>query len=234
MAGDQALGPIKSVHLKDAAYEALRAAITSLDLAPGQAISENMLVQQLGVSKTPVRAALTRLEAEGLVETVPFKGTFVSLVDPGDARDVIELRVLLEVAASRVACERATDEDLQRLSDLAKVAGVDEAAGEHQSALRDIGLFHDFLVGLSGNQRLVSSFRSLQGALMRIRAMSGSESDSIEDSSFEHQQIADAIIQRDADASAELLSTHLNRVLELYLASLDHGETGRSLDPISK
>jgi len=225
------LGPIKSVHLKDAAYEALRTAITNLDLAPGQAISENMLVEQLGVSKTPVRAALTRLEAEGMVETVPFKGTFVSLVDPDDARDVIELRVVLEVAAARVACESATAEDLDRLTQLAKVASLDEAAGEHRSALRDIGLFHDFLVELSGNQRLVSAFRSLQGPLMRIRALSGSESDSIEDSSLEHEQIAEAIIARDASAAAALLSNHLLRVLDLYLASQDQSEGEQAASP---
>lgn len=221
MASVSGLGPINSVHLKDAAYEALRTAITNLELAPGQAISEKMLVEQLGVSKTPVRAALTRLEAEGMVETVPFKGTFVSLVEPDDARDVIELRVVLEVAAVRLACERATRDDLHGLTELAKVP----TASEHGAALRGIGLFHESLIGLSGNQRLVASFRMLQGPLMRISALSGSEPGSIEDSSVEHAAIAAAIVASDPDLAAELLSTHLYRVLDLYLASSDQGES---------
>jgi GntR family transcriptional regulator of vanillate catabolism len=225
------LEPIKSVHLKDAAYDVLRAAITSLQLAPGQAISENMLVEQLGVSKTPVRAALTRLEAEGMVETVPFKGTFVSLVDPDDARDVIGLRVVLEVAAARMACERATQDELNHLGELARVASVDGADAEHRSALRDIGLFHEYLVGLSGNRRMVMSFRSLQGPLMRIRALSGSRSESIEDSSLEHAQIAEAIAARDANAAESLLSAHLVRVLDLYLATRDQGESDQTALP---
>jgi GntR family transcriptional regulator, rspAB operon transcriptional repressor len=219
MASESRLGPLKSVHLKDAAYDALLAAITNLDLEPGQAISENMLVEQLGVSKTPVRAALTRLEAEGMVETIPFKGTFVSTVHPDDARDVIELRVVLEVAAARLACERATPEELDRLMELAHVASVDEAAGEHLSALRDIGRFHEFLVELCGNRRLVSSFQLLQVPLMRISALSGSNRSSIEDSSVEHAAVAAAITAGDSDLAAELLSTHLYRVLDLYLAS---------------
>jgi DNA-binding GntR family transcriptional regulator len=78
MSEGKGLSRISSGHLKDAAYESLREAITNLDLAPGQAISENMLVKQLGVSKMPIRAALGRLEAEGMVETIPFKGTCVS------------------------------------------------------------------------------------------------------------------------------------------------------------
>jgi len=216
MSEDRGLSRIKSVHLKDAAYEALRDAITGLELAPGQAISENMLVKQLGISKTPIRAALGRLEVEGLVETISSKGTFVCSVDDDDAADLIELRIALEVAAVRAACARATDEQLSDLFVVAQRASIDEAAGEHHSALRDIGYFHDRLVRLSGNARLESAFLALTGPLMQIRAMSGAQSNSIDDSSDEHAEIVDAMVRRDADRASKLVEIHLSRILSLY------------------
>ncbi len=224
MSEKQGLAPIKSVHLKDVAYEALHSAITNLDLMPGQAISENMLVEQLGVSKTPIRAALGRLEAEGMVETVPFKGTFVSSVDDEDARDLIELRTALEVASATAACERATDEQLEELRQFARTAYRQEAAGEHESALNDIGEFHDRLVRLSGNARLESAYSALKGPIKRIRALSGAEPDSINASSGDHEKIVEAVAARDAELSALLVKEHLHRVLDLYLKS-------REVDP---
>lgn len=222
----QRLAPIKSVHLKDVAYEALHRAITNLDLMPGQAISENMLVEQLGVSKTPIRAALGRLEAEGMVETVPFKGTFVSSVSDQDARDLIELRTALEVASATAACERATDEQLEELRQFARAASLDEAAGKHESALNDIGEFHDRLVRLSGNARLESAFSTLNGPLKRIRTLSGAKPDSIDASSDDHEKIIDAVAERNAERAARLVKDHLHRVLDLYLKS-------REVDPAS-
>lgn len=221
MSEGTALSPIRSMHLKDAAYLAIRNAITTLELEPGRAISENMLVKQLGVSKTPIRAALGRLEAEGMVATVPFKGTFVRAVDDRDARGLIELRVALETAAVRAACIRATDKELAELQDLARRASMDEAAGEHESALRDIGDFHDRLVLLSGNVWLESAFVSISGPLARIRALAGTQDGSIDTSSSEHLDVVEALVRRDAEAAVMLIETHLNRVLDLFQRSRD-------------
>jgi len=219
MSDNQGLGPIKSVHLKDVAYEALHRAIINLELMPGQAISENMLVEKLGVSKTPIRAALGRLEAEGMVETVPFKGTFVTSVDDEDARNLIELRAALEVAAITAACERATEEQLEELRQFARTAYLHEVAGKHESALNDIGEFHDRLVQLAGNARLESAFSALKGPLERIRALSGAEPDSISTSSDDHEKIIEAVVERDAERAGRLVKDHLYRVLDLYLKS---------------
>ncbi len=219
MSEGQGLARITSVHLKDAAYDALFNAIATLDLAPGQAISENMLVAELGVSKTPIRAALGRLEAEGLVETTPFKGTFVCPIDEGDAEDLIELRVVLEVAAVEAACKRASDQEINELMDVARQAGLDEADGAHGLALREIGDFHERLVQMSGNRRLTEAFAALTGPLMRVRALSGAQPDSIEESSKEHAMIVEALAARDQETASALTRDHLLRVLDLYRRS---------------
>ncbi len=221
MSRSMGLSPISSVHLKDAAYLAIRDAITSLDLEPGRAISENMLVKQLGVSKTPIRAALGRLEAEGLVVTVPFRGTFVRTADDRDARGLTDLRIALESAAVRAVCVSATDEELAGLQDVAYQARMEEAFGEHESALRGIGDFHDRLVSLAGNEWLEAAYMAISGPIARIRVLSGDRSSSIDASSSEHVDIVKALVSRDADCAVSLIETHLNRVHELYQISYD-------------
>jgi len=213
---DTGLSPISSVHLKDAAYLAIRDAITTLELEPGRAISENMLVKRLGVSKTPIRAALGRLEAEGMVATVPFKGTFVRAVDDRDARGLIELRRALETAAVRAVCNYATDDELAELEEVACQASMDEAAGEHESALRDLGDFHHRLVLLAGNAWLEAAYLAISGPLARIRVLSGDQSSSIDASSSEHADIVKALVRRDDKSAVGLIEAHLDRVLELF------------------
>src|SRR5437762_8309628 len=100
----------------DWVYEELKSAIVDLRLAPGDPLREATLADQLGVSKTPIREALTRLEQEGLVETTSFKGAVVSGYSSADLEEIYELRELLEGAAARAAATSASEETLDRLA----------------------------------------------------------------------------------------------------------------------
>ncbi len=91
------------VSLKDKAYHAIKAAILSLKLKPGDPLVESDLAQQLGISKTPVRDALLELEREGFVTKVPFKGTYVTEITLKDVREVFQVRAVLEGLAARLA-----------------------------------------------------------------------------------------------------------------------------------
>ena len=104
--------------MTDWVYEEVRQAIIELRLKPGEALREAAIAEQLGVSKTPVREALARLEQEGLVETTSFKGAVVSGYSPEDLQEIYELRELLEGAAARAAAASASDETLTRLASL--------------------------------------------------------------------------------------------------------------------
>jgi DNA-binding GntR family transcriptional regulator len=99
----------------DWVYEELKSAIVDLRLAPGDPLREATLAEQLGVSKTPIREALTRLEQEGLVETTSFKGAMVTGYSRQDLIEIYELRELLENAAARAAAESMPDADRDRL-----------------------------------------------------------------------------------------------------------------------
>ena len=218
MPDERTMVALQPSHLKDDAYEAIRAALTNLTLPPGGSISENWLVSQLGISKTPIRHALTRLEQEGLVHTIPFKGTFVADTRDTDAKDLLELRIVLERLAARRVASQAAESDLDHLRKLASEGATAEAAGEHKDALLRIGDFHVELVRLSGNPWLVRTYDALGGPLDRLRTISGASKESIVASTAEHLAIVDALAAGDGDRAAELLAEHIARILDLYVA----------------
>lgn len=220
MTEPQALKTLHLSQLKDAAYDSIREAITDLRVPPGSAISENWLVSQLGISKTPIRHALTRLEQEGLVETIPFKGTFAAATRDEDAHDLMEVREVLEVAAARRIAEQPDPLSIARLRLLAEAGATSEAAGMHTDALRKIGDFHTELVAIANNPWLTRLYDALSGPLARLRSISGASAASVEDSTAEHLAIVDALEAGDADLAAERLGRHTDRVLELYMSSV--------------
>jgi len=100
--------------LSDQAYQVIKEAIISLELEPGERLKESTLAEELGISKTPIREALTRLQHEGLVETIRFKGASVAQIDDHDVEEIFEFRELLEGAAVKRAAIAFSSEDLQK------------------------------------------------------------------------------------------------------------------------
>ena len=219
MPDQRSLTTLQASHLKDEAYEAIRAALIDLTIPPETSISENWLVSRLGISKTPIRHALTRLEQEGLVYTVPFKGTFASAGHANDARDLLEVRTVLEQAAARRVAAEVDSTGLQHLRHLACAGASAEELGARSDALRNIGDFHVELVRLSGNPWLIRNYDALGGPLDRVRTISGASKASIVESTSEHNVIVDALEAGDADLASDLLDTHIQRVLALYVGA---------------
>jgi DNA-binding transcriptional regulator YhcF (GntR family) len=129
----------------DWVYEELKSAIVDLRLAPGDPLREATLAEQLGVSKTPIREALTRLEQEGLVETTSFKGAVVSGYSRQDLIEIYELRELLENAAARAAAESMSDEDRDRLRRICRESRKLTKGGDAAGLAALISAFDDVL-----------------------------------------------------------------------------------------
>ena len=106
--------------LRDVVFENLREAILEGKLKPGQRLMEVQLAEQLGVSRTPIREAIRKLELEGLVVMLPRKGAYVANMSFKDLIDVLEIRASLEGLAASLAAERRRDEDIEELEKLAK------------------------------------------------------------------------------------------------------------------
>ena len=189
--------------LTDSAYDELKRAIIELRFQPGDVLRESAIGRELGISKTPVREALLKLEHDGLVELIPFRGAQVSGYDADDVREILELRAIVESECiRRLAHER--DEDMIRLL-RSNVASSREAAetGDLRQIIRLFDEFDAILMSRLKNRRAVSLIGNLQDHMMRIGQLavrlSGRTAKSIE----EHTNIVDALEAGDADAAGE-------------------------------
>src|SRR5262244_3771229 len=137
----------------DWVYEELKLAIVDLRLAPGEPLREATLAEQLGVSKTPIRQALTMLEQEGLVETMSFKGAVVAGYSKQDLLEIYELRELLENAAARAAAASMSDEDRSRLDRITQESRKLRSSGDAAGLAALVSEFDDVLFEQVHNTR---------------------------------------------------------------------------------
>jgi GntR family transcriptional regulator, rspAB operon transcriptional repressor len=196
----------------DQVYLALREAIISAELTPGQKLSENELAGELGVSRTPVREALARLRGERLVAIVPQLGTFVTLISRAAMADAAFVREALECGAIPIAVERVTADTLEELqANLTAQERACERGEECVFAQLDDDL-HRRLCEASGHAIAWSLSRRANGHLDRIRRLSLPDPDYLSEMLQEHRQIISAVAAGDADAAESALRHHLRMV----------------------
>jgi DNA-binding GntR family transcriptional regulator len=189
----------------DSLHARLRAAILSLQLAPGQRLSERGLEPDFGASRTPIRAALMRLEAEGLTQR-DGKNWIVAPLNLDEIRVLYEYREILEAAAVRLAISRATRDDLEELRELAYSADADETP-EHSL---DAGTsFHLELARISGNPFLEDTMRTVLTRLYRTRWLDVQSAESRGRVHNEHSAIANALLAADTAAAERATLEHL-------------------------
>jgi DNA-binding GntR family transcriptional regulator len=183
----------------DSLHGRLPAAILSLELAPGQRLSERGLEPEFGASRTPIRAALMRLESEGLVQR-DGKNWMVAPLNLEEIRTLYEYREVLEAATTRLALARASRDDLEALAEL---AGSAESGETPEHTLEAGTSFHLELARISGNQFLEDAMRSVLTRLYRTRWLEVQSAESRDRVHAEHSAIATALLAADS-AGAEL------------------------------
>src|SRR5215471_836683 len=196
----------------DWVYEELKAAIVGLRLAPGDPLREATLAEQLGVSKTPIREALTRLEQEGLVETTSFKGAVVSGYSRQDLIEIYELRELLENAAARAAAESMPDADRDRLRRICQESRKLTKGGDAAGLAALISAFDDVLFDQVRNSRIRALIENLRAHLTRIGHLTAEIPGRIGASVDEHEKILEPIAARNPVLSERRMSQHTRRV----------------------
>jgi len=205
--------------LKNQVYEGIKERIINLTLRPNEQLVEQRLAEQLGISKSPIREAIQRLEREGLVYSLPFRGGFVAAVTEQDIRDIFQLREALERFCIKNACLKLSGEDIKRIGRI--ISKSDKAL--QQGALRgayliDIQL-HDFLINSSKNAKLIQTYSTLRDHLNRYWNIASLISGRIAKSHQEHLLIIEAIAQRDEVQSEKRISEHLHSILEEFIQS---------------
>lgn len=197
--------------LRTLAYDAIKKAITEMDMY-GQdneiRLDERQLSTDLGVSRTPIREALTVLEQEGFVRSVPRRGIFVVRKSKREIIDMIIVWAALESMAARLAATKASDRELGSLRDMFHDF-EDEAPSEHMNEYSNANIrFHQTIIGLSGCAMIGEMTENLFIHIRGIRAVSVRQENRSERSLQEHRGIIAALIARDADLAERLVREH--------------------------
>jgi len=198
--------------LKDKVYIALKAAIIQMDVYSGSEapkLDERQLAEQLGVSRTPVREALTRLEQEGLVRTVPRRGAFVVRKSKKQIVEIIQAWAALEGMAARLATERATDDEIKSLhSEFVTFDNSDTASANIDEYSEQNIDFHQRIVQLGQSALLQQLMEGLFIQMQFIRRRSVRDSDRTKRSVSDHIRIINALERRDAEEVQQLVVAH--------------------------
>lgn len=191
--------------------EAITAAIVERRLMPGTKLAEQPVADLFGVSRTVVRQALNRLSRDHLVTLEPARGAFVATPSVDEARQVFEVRAMLEAALVRRLCETVTDAQIAELRAHLRAERDAIARTDVPGRTRLLADFHVVLARMLGNDVLAELLADLLGRSSLISLMYQS-SHSAEHSQAEHVQIVDALERRDARAAVRLMEHHLGSV----------------------
>ncbi len=195
--------------LRELVFENIREAIINGHLKPGERLMEIQLAEELGVSRTPVREAIRKLELEGFVVMIPRKGAYVTDITIKDIVDVFELRWALEALAAELAAERATEEEIEQMErhllELAKVI-------EEQDVKKIVEIdtrFHETIYTASRNKRLGQILSLLGELIQRYRTLTLSKSERIKVTMEEHRAIVEALAAREPQRAGRLAQEHI-------------------------
>jgi len=216
----------ENVPTRDLVLRKLRDAILSGLFQPGQRLLERELVEQMGVSRTPIREALRKLELEGLVTTVPYKGPIVTLPTLEDARQLYEVRAALEGEAVALFTQRAGATGIERLHACLERAQHGLESGSIEAVLAANNAFHDEIAAGCSNPLLQSMLANLRDRIVLLRVESLSYPGRPPHSVAEHRAIVRRIARRDAQGAKRLNQAHIMHAWRAARAQLAPARTG--------
>lgn len=206
--------------LRDVVFQTLRQAILHGELKPGERLMEVHLAERLGVSRTPIREAIRKLELEGLVVMIPRRGAVVASITERDLKDVLEVRRTLEILAGVVACERITPEILGGLKKAGEEFGrLKETEDANRLAEADVH-FHEIIYTATGNARLIHILNNLREQMYRYRLEYLKDRSSRERLDCEHREIYTAIRNGDKKAVEAAVCEHIDNQETAILAGI--------------
>jgi len=208
----QPLVPIKLDNykpLRELVFESLREAIIAGQLRPGERMMEIQLAEEMGVSRTPVREAIRKLELEGLVVMIPRKGAYVAGLSLKDIADVFEIRRALEGLAAELAADRITEEELENLERYLVIISEQIESSDLEKVVATDTDFHTMLYRASRNNRLTQIINNLREQIQWFRTTSLSYPGRMKVALEEHRKIVEAIASRDGELSRKIAMEHI-------------------------
>lgn len=210
--------------LRDVVFNALRKAILTGRLKPGERLMEVHLGEMLGVSRTPIREAIRKLELEGLVIMVPRKGAEVAGMTVKSMQDVLEVRRSLDVLSVELACERRTAAELERLKEAGdNFARAIKTGNAAVMAEADV-IFHDIIVAATGNRRLQQILNNLAEQIYRYRFIYLQDDIRHEILVAEHEAVYQGIGNRDIAAAVQAVRVHIDNQERSIIRHIEAGK----------
>lgn len=206
--------------LRDVVFNTLRQEILTGKLKPGERLMEIHLADRLGVSRTPIREAIRKLELEGLVIMIPRRGAEVAQITLKSLEDVMEVRRALDVLAIELACERMNQEEINSLFQAYEnFAAAVRTRDTRKIAEADVA-FHDIIVQSTGNVRLIQLVSNLSEQMYRYRFEYLKDATSHEMLQREHKEMYESIVNKDKISAAAVVRKHIDNQQEAIIRQL--------------
>ena len=218
--GQSRVNAIEHSPVGQSVYRALLGLLARHHFAPGQKLNVEALSRDLGVSRTPVWEALKKLEVEGVVQTRPRKGVYVTALDADKAREIYVVREAVEGLAARLAARYITAAELRGLERSLNAQAAAGAGGDVPAYSRADIEFHNAIVQASRNDTLIRILRALYGQILVLRLQTLNLKDRMRPSILEHQRVFAALKSGDPDRAEAAARRHIRMVLRDALAVL--------------
>ena len=210
--------------LRDVVFKTLRQAILKGELEPGERLMEIQLAERLGVSRTPIREAIRKLELEGLVLMIPRRGAEVAKISEKNLRDVLEVRRSLEELAIDLACQRIQEEELETLREAQKEFAAAISAGDAMEIAQTDEKFHEIIYSGTGNQKLMQILSNLREQMYRYRLEYIKDANKRQILLVEHEQILKALSLRHVQEPRLAVREHIDNQEITVLKNLKEQE----------
>ena len=196
--------------LRDVVFNTLRKAILRGELKPGERLMEIQLANKLGVSRTPIREAIRKLELEGLVLMIPRKGAEVAQITEKNMQDVLEVRKALEELSVQLACERITPEQVEEMKMAAEDFRKVLKSGDVTKIAEADVKFHDIIFAATNNQRLITLLNNLREQMYQFHVEYLKQKECYPQLLEEHDKLIALISGGEVEEACELMGCHID------------------------
>ncbi len=204
--------------LRDKIADFIRDLIISGDVKPGEKLTEESISKQLGISRTPLREALLKLQSEGLVKVLPRRGAVVEEISKEDANETYLIKSVLEALAGKLAVENITQDEIEKLIEINnEIQKISKSRKQDYNQILKLNSeFHRIIINASKSPKLIKYIEELRKLTLRYNSMYLALLDHINDSILEHEKIIKALKKKDGEQVESLIKKH-NETARKYI-----------------
>ncbi|MEI6126126.1 MAG: GntR family transcriptional regulator [Pseudomonadota bacterium] len=206
--------------LRRRVFAVIEEAVLNGSYKQGESLIESKLASELGVSRTPIREALTQLEHEGLVQLIPNKGALVTGISPKDIQDIYTIRKLVEGLAARWAAEHITEEETKELQEAVDLEEFYTSKADIEHLIQLDSRFHQGIYKASKSRPLMYMLQTFHHYIQRARTQSIGSPGRAQKALEEHKAILQAISARDGEKAERLTAAHIQKAQASLLKAL--------------